>query len=69
MTVVNAFTLKCDKCQGESDESHTSITELQLYRRSEGWTVTSSKGAPDVCPECNGTDVKYWTFPPKGDDQ
>ena len=66
--IVKAFTLKCDKCETESGDPHNSITELHLYRRSEGWTVASNRGTPDVCPECNGTDVKYWTFPPQGDD-
>jgi rRNA maturation protein Nop10 len=65
MTVVKTYTMKCDQCGTQHDEEHHSITDLNIYRRSEGWTVASTR---DVCPECNGNDVKYWTFPRKGDE-
>ena len=59
MTVIKSLTMKCDRCSSVSDDAHSSLIELNMHRMSEGWTTSGR----DLCPECNGNDVKYWTFP------
>lgn len=56
MGIIRQFSVSCDKCFGETDETMWTATQVRERCKKEGWTISGNKF---TCPFCNGRDPDY----------